>query len=208
MIIEKIKRDKCHTAKLTLSNKKEVNIDVDVCTQFSLFCGMEIDEGKLKELIATSDYVRCKNRALWYLDRMPRTEKNLKEKLKNAGFSAETVLKVTEKLKEYSLVDDVSYAQNFLLKCESQNLSRRQIYCKMIEKGLPRAIIEDTLGEKRESETQKIAALIEKKYKNKLDTKESKEKVFASLIRKGFSFGDVKNAISHFCESDEFYGEY
>ena len=48
-----------------------------------------------------------------------------------------------------------------------------------------------------------ITELIEKKYARRLDSEEGVQKVFAALVRRGFSFGDVKSALRQYSENIE-----
>ena len=80
---------------------------------------------------------------------------------------------------------------------------------------LDRAIKEDlnlakeiASGEEFGDEQSKIIALLEGKYAYKLTTDGGKEKVFAALVRKGFSFSDVKSAMGKYFEDIEFSEEY
>jgi len=47
-------------------------------------------------------------------------------------------------------------------------------------------------------ECENIKLLINKKYAKRLDTEEGVKKVFAALIRKGFSFSDVRKALKEY----------
>ena len=45
-----------------------------------------------------------------------------------------------------------------------------------------------------------ILKLIEKKYAQKLGDKENYQKVYAALVRRGFSYGDVSRALKKYLE--------
>ena len=51
----------------------------------------------------------------------------------------------------------------------------------------------------------RFISAFEKKYKNKLTDKKAKEKVFAALIRKGFSYGAVREVLKKYIEELEYY---
>lgn len=208
MLIETLKKDKKHCFKLELSDGRVCFIDSDVCAQYALHPQDEICEEKLCEIIKRSEFVRAKERALWYLDRCDRTEKELFEKLREAGFGEESVLNVLGFLKEYSLVDDRRFALNFTQIKAENNVSKREIKSKLYQKGISREIIDEVLENTQTDEYAQITALIEKKYRSRLCDKESTAKVFAALIRKGFSFSAVRDVLKQYNEELQYSEEF
>ena len=63
------------------------------------------------------------------------------------------------------------------------------------------------MSETETDEVSKILALIEKKYSEKLKDPENFQKVYAALVRRGFSYGDVKTALKKYKEDLEFSEE-
>ncbi|MBE6750698.1 MAG: regulatory protein RecX [Ruminococcaceae bacterium] len=207
MLITDLKKDKKHLTKLLLSNGEEVLLDNDVCAENCLKSGAEIDSQRLKELKHESDYKRAKSRALWYLDRMDYTEKNLFDKLIKAGFSKKISAEVLAWLKEFDLVDDVRYAERFAERCKESNISKRECVHKMLQKGIPYDLAKQVTEELETDEEAQINALIERKYARKLLEERGTEKVFAALARKGFDFSAIKAALKKFNEELEFSEE-
>lgn len=157
--------------------------------------------------MALSEYERARERVLWYLDRSDRTEKELRERLKRGEFSQEVCNEVIERLKEVGIIDDRRYAMRFAERSVEANVSRRQTYAKMLAKGISREIIDDTLSAVEVDETAQVRALIEKKYANKLTDTQNTKKVYAALMRKGFSYGAVRDALKAYSEELQYMGE-
>lgn len=203
MQISDIKKDKLHLCKITLSNGEEVFIDNDVCSANYLKKGDELSEEKLNALIFESQYVRAKSRAVWYLDRKDRTSKELYNKLCQAGFDKKAAAKVIGRLQEVGLIDDRRFAENYAFRLTEGNVSKREALQKMLQKGVPYDMAKEVLAECDSDENAQITALIEKKYRNKLLAENGKEKVYAALIRKGFSYEAVKNALKNYIEFED-----
>ncbi len=203
MCITEIKKDKLHLMRFFLSDGNEVLIDKDVCAEKSLKKGMEISNKDLEDLIFESDYQRAKSRAIWYLDRMDHTEKALYDKLIRAKFSKKASAKVIARLKEVGLIDDLRYAENYANRLIESNVSKREALQKMLLKGVPYDLAKSVLEETETDELSQIKNVIEKKYKTKLTAENGAQKVYAALVRKGFSYGAVKTALNTYIEESE-----
>ena len=203
MIITQIKKDKLHLTRLFLSDGNEVLIDKDVCCEKCLKNGMELGDKDLEELIFESNYRRAKSRAIWYLDRADHTEKALYDKLLRAGFKPKPCVKVIARLKEVGLIDDCRYAENYANRLIENNISKREALQKMLLKGVPYDLAKEVLQETETDEVTQIKNVIEKKYKNKLTVENGVQKVYAALVRKGFSYAAVKNALNKYIEESE-----
>ena len=75
----------------------------------------------------------------------------------------------------------------------------------MINKGVNRDLAYEVLDELDTDEEAQIRALLDKKYRSKLALEKGPEKVYAALIRKGFSFSAVKNVMKKYIEELEYY---
>lgn len=203
MQILNIKKDKLHLTKISLSNGEEVLIDNDVCASNYLKKGDELDENKLNGLIFESQYQRAKSRAVWYLDRKDRTSKELYNKLCQAGFDKKAVAKVIGRLIEVGLIDDYRFAENYANRLMESNVSKREALQKMLQKGVPYDMAKEVLSDCDADENEQITALIDKKYRTKLMADGGIEKVYAALIRKGFSYEAVKTALKNYIEFED-----
>lgn len=203
MQIVNLQKDKLHLTKLSLSDGRQVLVDNDLVFERSLKAGLEIDDKYLEELLFSSDYVRAKSRAVWYLDRSAHTEKGLYDKLVRAGFAKEACAKVIARFIEVGLLDDRRYAEILAERLIETNVSKREALQKMLSKGLPYDLAKSVLEETEADESTQIRNLIEKKYRNKLLAENGAKKVFDALARKGFSFGAIREALKSYIEELE-----
>jgi regulatory protein len=205
MRIVNLQKDKLHLIKVFLSDGREVFLDKDVVYENALKVGTEITEEYLQEVLFLSDYVRAKSRAIWYIDRNAHTEKGLYDKLVRAGFSEEASAKVIARFIEVGLLDDRRFAENYAEKLMEANVSKRQAVQKMLIKGVPYDLAKEVLEQTETDENTQIKNLIEKKYRNKLQTENGPKKVFEALVRKGFSFSAAREALKSYIEELEEY---
>ncbi len=183
---------------LKLEDGSELVLDTEIVIMRDLKSGVNIDDPIA--LLYDSDYKRAKSRALWYLSRGDHSEKALYDKLVSGGFSEEASAAAVERMRELDLIDDERYARRLAEYMSASGISRREIYYKLTNKGIPSSVAKEVIEEDNSDESQKIKKLIETKYFKKLETGEGVQKVFAALQRKGFSFSDIKDAFKEYNE--------
>lgn len=203
MQITEIKKDKLHLTKITFADGREVLVDNEVVYEKTLKVGADLSEQYINELASESDYRRAKSRALWYLDRQDHTEKALYQKLLRGGFPEKESAKVIARLCEVGLLDDNRYAENYAERLIESNISKREALQKMLLKGVPYELAKKVLTETEADEQTQIKNLIEKKYRNKLSGEKGWQKVYGALVRKGFSYDEVKKALNNYIEKAE-----
>jgi SOS response regulatory protein OraA/RecX len=82
-------------------------------------------------------------------------------------------------------------------------MSRNFIKQEMFKRGLSSEIISNTLENIEIDNISSCADLIMTKYRNKLSIDGGKEKVISALMRKGFSYSDIKDAFE-MIENEEY----
>lgn len=207
MEITEIKREKKHLTKVVFDTQKSVLLDSDYLNELCLAVGDTVTERELDEFIKQSEYIRAKSRALWFLDRADHSEKALYEKIIRGGISANAAAQAIARLKELGLLDDCRYAERLAERMSEANVSKREAYMKLVLKGIPTDTVKQVLQQTDFDEAAQIKALIEKKYRLKLQLHGGAQKVYAALVRKGFSYGAVRDALKEYNEESEYYGE-
>lgn len=135
-----------------------------------------------------------------------RSEKELRERLEKKGFSEEHISGTLRYLKEAGYVNDPALAldlkrQAFDNKLLGHNSAKRFL----LNRGLPDAIIEETLEYDEETEAGKIKKLIEKKLRTAGDypDKKKEKRLWDFLVRKGYRSGTIRNALHDIIRIEE-----
>lgn len=208
MNIIEVKKDKKHTVRVSFNTGKAFNFDIDYWNEQCLRENDEIDEETLEFHLKESDYIRAKSRAMWFLDRADYSEKILYEKIVAGGISGTAAARAVARLKELGLLNDSRLALRLAEQMSEANISKREAYAKLYQKGIPATIIKTVLEETAFDEAAQVEAVIQKKYRNKMTDKTQIPKVYAALIRKGFSYSAVRDAIKKYTQEIENYEEY
>lgn len=189
---------------IRLDDSSELLIDTEIVIEKGLKPGVFIDDPDA--LLYSSDLKRAKSRALWYLSRGDLSEKALADKLKGASFCEKAVQEAVFRMKELGLINDEKYAVRLAEYLNLSGHSEKEVYFKLLNKGIPSPLAKEVLENTEFDETSKIIKLLKTKYQTKLQTDGGDQKVITALARKGYSFSDIKDAIKAYNEeinSDE-----
>ena len=207
------------TAKSGRKDKIHIYIDgeylltVDEIFWFScgLVSGDEINEEELTAFEEAAGSRRAFNSALNSLDYRDHSEKEIRAKLLRKH-DADYVDEAVEKLIELDLVNDERYAENYARELfERKKFGKMRIKSELRAKGISpdiaNAAVEELFEEEEPDNVQRIVDIIEKKYYNRMNDEVGRKKVFSALQRMGYTFSDIREAMSEFSD-DEYYEEY
>ncbi len=171
---------------------------------FVLYKG-EINKYGLKEgeevsnntysVIMNKLFDRGKERALYMLDKSYKTKRYIMDKLK-AGLYPENIIdKVVAFLEEINLINDLRYAEMYI-DYKRATKSKKQIVQDLFVKGVDKKLIDQAFEESDFSDRESLNKYIEKR-KNRYDLNDKKDvqKFYSYLVSKGYSYGDVKEAL-------------
>ena len=141
---------------------------------------------------------RAREKALILLSYSDYTEKRIREKLKASGFSDEVTEQVIFYLNERGYIDEAKFLKSFCYYCVEKKLyGKRKLLAAINEKGFDRECVEEEL-ENILSDFDFVEICkkqIEKAKRTDISDRASREKLIASLSRKGFSLSEIKEAI-------------
>ena len=138
--------------------------------------------------------------AMKFLSYRMRTEKELRDKLREKEVPGDCIENAVERLKEIGYLNDREfadlYAQELL-----QKYGRRIAVQKLMQKGVPRRIAEEAAEDigQEESVVDGYVARLKQKYRNE-DPGKAKQKMIRALMAKGFEYEEVKHALQRYEE--------
>ena len=191
----------------------EYLLTVDEIFWFScgLVSGDEINEEELTAFEEAAGSRRAFNSALNSLDYRDHSEKEIRAKLLRKH-DADYVDEAVEKLIELDLVNDERYAENYARELfERKKFGKMRIKSELRAKGISadiaNAAVEELFEEEEPDNVQRIVDIIGKRYYNRINDEVGRKKVFSALQRMGYSFSDIREAMSEFSD-DEYYEDY
>lgn len=179
-----------------------VSEDVMIRHHKQLGIGQEIEQAFIEEVLTAEEVQKAFDSAVNLLSFRPRSEKELRTRLKQKEFEENWIDLAITKLKSYGFINDDSFAR--MLARDKQNIKKlgsRGIKEELRQKGIDKEIIEEVIDEvfDTEKELEQAIELCEKKFRTlgeKDPIQKRKQKVFQFLVRKGYSFEIANKAIS------------
>ncbi len=183
---------------LLIDNEYKITTDIDFWAEHYIKDGTEIDEDEWEELVESINYRKAVNKCYDLLSRRDHSVKELKTKLLRT-VDENSAEKAINRMLELGYLDDEKYAQKLLEHLiNNKNMSKSFIRQEMYKRGVPTEISSSLLEDAEIDNVESIKELIIKKYKTKLSAEGGTDKVIAALMRKGFSFSDIKTALEEF----------
>ena len=160
----------------------------------------EISEELYQKLRTEIVLKRAKLRAMHLLEDMDRTEEELRRKLSQSLYPEDIIRDALEYVKSYKYLDDLRYAQNFILGRKDKK-SRKEIYTLLLKKGIAPEDIKEAFGAcyDTDSEKEAILSILRKRHANPEEMNEAQlQKIYGYLARKGFHYDTVRQVIQNY----------
>ena len=153
------------------------------------------------------DTTKIKSDALRLLSFRPRSEKELRQRLKLKKHPAPLIEEVLDLLKRQGMLDDAKFAK---LYAESRVYSRpagkKNLELDLQRKGLPKDLIEKTIAGIQDYDEKKIARdLVFRRFQKMtgLSKEKKKARIFGFLKRRGFQTDVIFSVMSELFKDDE-----
>ncbi len=163
-------------------------------SRFHLSEGEDVTPETVRKIRDEVVLKRAKLRALHLLEDMPRTESQLRQKLKDGAYPPDVIDDTIDYVKSFGYLDDASYARDFI-ETRKGKKSRQELYGALMQKGLDKTLVTQALDAAYQEEDAKeaVRTLMEKRHYDPDTADETqRQKFLAYLMRKGFSYEDVR----------------
>lgn len=199
MKIESFKKLKDNRYKIKISNHDDITLYDDIIIKYNLLVNKELDEKKLTEILNNNKTIEAYYYAVKYLNKKMRTAKEIKDYLKKAGYSYNTVDIIIKKLYEDNYLNDQVYLDAYIHDQINLTINGPKVIQKnLIKLGFDESIIAKKINDiPSEIWNEKITKYIEKKKKvSNISAQKLKSKIILDLINKGFEKEHIFNILS------------
>lgn len=170
---------------------------------YKLKAGTSITNEDYENIIEDTVYKRAKLKALSVLKFMDRTEYELRQKLADAGFTEDIINRTISYVSGYDYLNDERYASNYV-RNKMSTKSRLAIRTELLHKGIDKDILDRIIQTEYENdeleedaELTAIRKAVAKKTKSPGSlSPEQRQKLIASLYRKGFDISKIRQIIN------------
>ncbi|HKL87475.1 MAG TPA: RecX family transcriptional regulator [Salinibacter sp.] len=189
--LEQQKNDASRTS-VFLDGEFAFGVHQDLVVKHGLRVGRTLTPEEQQEIERDEQYVQAKQRALDYLAHKPRTEEEVRRKLRRQDAPEAVIEDVVNRLYELSYLDDEAYAEDYVRnRFASKKYGPVRIRRELVERGVDRhtadAAVDDLFAEK---DVRAAARTHAEKRWDRLDDEEPrrrKQKVYRYLRRRGFT---------------------
>lgn len=199
---KKGKQDKIH---ISVDGEYSFTVDETYFLSMGIYNGKEVDEDELEDIKQTVSVRRAYNYAVNLLSRRDHSERELMTKLTQKGYT-DGAEEAIAKLRDSGYVSDERFARLYVRELQTfKKYGKRRIEQELFRKGIDREIISEVLEETDFDESE-LVSLIERKYGRYLGDEKGIAKTVNGLLRMGYSYGEIRDAlktISENIESDE-----
>jgi len=172
-----------------------VGVSTETLLRFGIRVGDEIGEEKLKALQASEELQGAKSIALRFLARRQRTEKEIRDKLREKEFGDEEIASTIEHLRGLGFLNDEEFARSFIRhQLALRPKGKLALKQKLLLLGVAKETIDTALAEAFEETSQEDSAIevarkfLKKSAKARDDPRKTKQKLAAFLTRRGFTW--------------------
>jgi regulatory protein len=189
--LEQQKNDASRTS-VFIDGEFAFGVHQDLVVKHGLREGRTLTPEEQQEIERDEQYVQAKQRALDYLAHKPRTEEEVRRKLRRQDVPEAVIEDVVARLYELSYLDDEAYAEDYVRnRFASKKYGPVRIRRELVERGVDRhtadAAVDDLFAEKDVRAAARTHA--EKRWDRLSDEepRRRKQKVYRYLRRRGFT---------------------
>ena len=167
--------------------------------------GVPFDEAAFDALLRERSYPFALERAVSLLAVRARTERELRDALRQCAYSEAVIERVISRMNEAGYIDDADFASQWAASRTSKGLGARRIAMELRQKGVDAEHIEQALGQLDEEECMESAVRAARKAARgkELSSPADRQKIFAALMRKGYDSASARRAIEALRDQQE-----
>lgn len=162
--------------------------------------GASVTEEQLEQIQLQNERSAALDKALNHLTASVKTVKQIRDFLRDKGYTPTVINYVVDKLKEYGFLSDEDYARRFT-ETYSNKKGVKLMRVELRRKGVAEEIVDgvlDDVGSQAEA-----AAVLAKKYmKGKEADLKTVQKLYRHLLSKGFTYDDARTAVMSVTNED------
>ena len=162
---------------------------------FGLRAGDQLDEAALSRLKEAAGVSNVKAAAADLIGKRAMSRASLEKKLKEKGASEAEARYAAEWLEAIGAINDADYAALLVRHCADLGYGPARTREKLYEKGVPRELWDEALDQLPDNGEQ-IDRFLQSKLRGRMPDEKEKKRLTDALLRRGYSWGDVKAAWS------------
>ena len=178
---------------VTFSDGSRLGLYRQTVEDFGLYPGKELDEQELERLNVEAGKMSAKMRAVRIVSVSSVSKRDLQQRLVRKGEDPEQAEAAVAWMEDLHLVDDRATAEQVVRSCIYKGYGLQRAKQALYEKQIPKAYWDEVL-EDYPDQSEKIQDFLRTRLDTDSDEKQKKRAIDA-LIRRGHSYGTIKQAM-------------
>lgn len=170
--------------------------------RFSLRPGIELDQETVEAIQASARTSSTRVQAANIIGSRPLSKRELTKRLVEKGNEQADARSAVDWLEEIGAVDDAAYAAALARHYGARGYGPQRVREELRRRGVPRELWEQAVEELPES-GEILDALIQKRCRGDLSDPKERKRTCDALLRRGFSWSEVKAAMGRYADMPE-----
>lgn len=204
MVIQELKPSKRVAGRwlAILEDGSILRVGENEVVDFALYAGKELTAEEAEGLMASAKRSGLKEKALGLLSRKPQSRKELERKLGEWEATEEETASICDRMEELGYLNDSCYAGLIVRHYTGKGYGEKKVRDELYRRGVPRELWDEALRQAADPGPA-IDAFLSKKLKGRTPDPKELQRVSAALARRGYSWSDIKAALSRYDETIE-----
>lgn len=178
----------------------------EIAAREGLFIGRSLSEAEIAALLAADEAARATNAALQFLAYRPRSEREVRDRLRRRGFSGGAIDAAVARLVDWRYLDDAGFARFWVEnRAEHQPRGRRRLLSELRAKGVDPEVADEAIEAAGGDELPAALALARKRVQalRGLDPLTQRRRLAGFLQRRGYDWEVVRTALDTVLGGDD-----
>jgi regulatory protein len=185
-----------------------LTVDEDLLLRYDIQVGDQLDGSRVADILAHEETARATEAALVYLAHRPRSEREVRDRLRRGDFPSETIEKVIARLHDWRYLDDADFARRWVEnRAAHRPRGRRLLQQELRRKGIAAETVNEVIAEADLDELAAATELARRRLGTTTgdDPIAARRRLGAYLARRGYSYDVVRVALERALgEAEEF----
>lgn len=178
---------------VSLEDGTELRVNVALIADYSLYTGRDLTDSEFEALKKSANQFAAKSRALKMINARALSKAELQEKLLQKGETEENAAMAATWLEELGFLNDVEYAKMLVRHYGAKGYGLGRIKNELYRRRIPKELWEEALSEMPDPGGA-IDQFLAAKLKGAVPDKTELKKLSAALMRRGFSWDEIRSA--------------
>ena len=196
-----------HVVKIHLSDGTVIKTQDYVIADLGLYPGVDLDEGKLRELQDAVGLASAKNRAVRIVSASGVSKKELERRLTQKGETVQDAKAAVQWLSDLDLLDDAKTAEQLVRSAVHKGYGKARIRQILYEKRIPEEFWEDALAQMPDMDDA-IDRFLNQRLKGREPDQKELKRTIDALLRRGHGWSDIRAGLRRYSDSLDLEEQY